>query len=524
MKYIRMRILFITFLLTVAFTAFTQDKGLLQDFTEEEIAERDELNKRSGGLLDQMRSAWSMNDPSKFRYFDILPIPDYTPQRQGGVIVETDDYTTVRQPSSRSSSGDIFERSRKLRSAQIGNTVRRSAERAAEIQAEYERRRAEKRARIEAENRADRERGRREYYNLMGSFHAANAARDRWMATEGIRHLREDVRAMDMASIPQAHKQDKLNIMNGSDMANLLKQQKSGIIIEVVVVERDTQLENKVGESLSNGGELDFFGDYGYSQNNIDKWDSALRDNAFIEIVGTTRSVENEYEKLLLFSKKDFDISALDITTLPCMGSVVLIGDSVVLLDSPNLDIVEWSSHTSVEDIVVCGSRTFGKQGVNIIEIENNSNTEFCRVGTSDFKITAQSEDYIILYMENYDLSIVNRLNVNSKTYDELLRLNQPLDKIVANSNVILALQGNKIVDITAEPKLLYSSGILMINDLCMCPDGLLVATDIDVKLLQSQELVFTFSNSGAKRLWCDGEDIYVQDNEDNLYRYTKIQ
>lgn len=468
-----------------------------------------EMDKDLGELMKgQSKSFWGMDiDPNKYRFN--IPIPK-TPRQ-----------SKDSRNSSGSSSSNIFKRSNELKSRQ-GDNARRSAERMAAWRKELARRAEEKRRKIEAENKADRERGRQEYYNRMGDFHARNATRDQWLATEGIEHLK-DIHIMDLTTLPEARKEDRINIMSDSAMANLLKPQEEEISIEVVVVKRDSVRNNKSGEKLDNGNEaIDFFGDGGYNISAIDEWDDALKDDAFVLTNSATKSIESEYEKKLLFSKKELDISTLEITTLPGLGCVVLLGDSVVLLDSPALDIVEWNSCASVEDIVVCGSRTFAKQGTKIIELTDNGITTLCEMITGDFRITGESEKSMILYMEDFDLSIVNRLNINSKTYDELLRIPQPIDKVVANSNVILALQGNKIVDILMKPKLFYSSGNMVINDLCMCTDGLLVATDNDVILLQTLDYIFTFSQTGAKRIWCDGEDIYLQDITDNLYRYSK--
>lgn len=482
-----------------------------------------EMDKDLGELMKQQsKSLWSMDiDPYKYRFnIPILEEPrQATYHSSDGFSFEQSNASG--NGSQNSGSFDFFKKQKYLKSKQ-GDNALKSAEKMAEWKKQLAERAEANRHRIEAENQADRERGRQEYYNRMGKFHAHNAARDQWMATEGIEHLK-DVHVMDWTDIPVSKKEDHLDIMSDSAMANLLKPQEEEISIEVVVVKRDSLRDNKSGEKLNNGSEaMDFFGKGGYNISAIDEWDDALNNDALVMTNSMTKSIESEYVKELLFSKKEFDISTLNITTLPGMGCVILLGDSVVLLDSPALDIVEWNSHESVEEIVVCGSRTFGKQGKKIIELIDNGTTTLCEMVTGDFKITGESEKSMILFMEDFDLTIINRLNINSKTYDELLRITQPIDKVVANSNVILALQGNKIVDILTKPKLFYSSGNILINDLCMCRDGLLVATDKDVILLHMVDHIFTFSQTGAKRIWCDGEDIYLQDITDNLYRYSK--
>lgn len=520
----------------VAATAVAQNVSL-GDPTEEEMAAKEEYVMRQGREFQEQHGMsyreWKSGEWMEDRLFRNkkplnfnIPIPDYSPrpQRQGGMIFDNSPMPT------RASSGQ-YEQQQKLthdRNAQnqthnlkLGNanynanveTMRRNAE--------------ERKRRNEAENRADRERGRREYYRRMGGFHAANAARDRWMATEGIRHLQEDVHAMDMASIPPAKREDKLDLMSGSDMANLLKGKEEGLTVEVVVVERDNERQNKTGVALgqqSDGdgtGVIDLYDDGGYDETSMDLWEySTTSSEAYITLPAKLATT-NEYNKTLILKKSQLDVEDFYLTTLPGMGCVALLGDSLVLLDSENLDLLEWGKGLDVTEVVTCGKRTFAKQHNKIIEITLDSATQVAAFDSENFSIYSETDTTLIVNATTLDMTVVMRFNIERMTYDEILRITSPIKKVCANGIVVLSLSEDKIIDIDPLPTLFYQSKEA-INDIAMSPDGLLVATDKQVALLKSEEDIVLFSKEGAKRLWSDGFDIYLLDNKGDLYRYSK--
>lgn len=504
----------------------TSNLNAMGQLTKEQEAERDAVNQsgnfKTGNPLSQDWSGWSIN-PHKYQWN--IPIPDYssTAQRQGGLVFSNDPQPTTE-------SKNYYKREKEARDRitqnQINNLNKGNAnfqENVARMQHNAEIRKQ----RIEAENAADRERGRREYYMRTAGFHAHNAALDQWMATEGVRQL-ESVHAMNMASVPKAKREDKLNLKDGNELADMLKDKEQGITIKVVVVERDIERKNKSGVALyqqKNGraAVIDLYDGGGYDETNSDLWQYSVSDaDAYITLPPKVKTTK-DYEKTLLFKKTQLDLEGLYLTTLPGMGCVALMGDSFALLDNDKLAILEWGKGLDVTEVATCGARTFAKQQDKIIEIKRDGTAELAAFKTENFSIYPETDTTLIVCAYALDMTIVIRFNVERMKYDEILRITQPIEKICANGKVVFALNGNRIVDIDPSPVLFFQAKE-KINDIAMCHEGLLVATDKDVTLLRAKDDIAFFSKEGAQRLWCDGEDIYLLDKKGNFYRYSKKQ
>ena len=401
----------------------------------------------------------------------------------------------------------------------------------AEIEAANEaaRRRAEERKRrIEEENRRDRERGLMEYYARTAGFHQANAERDHWMATEGVRHLREDYHATDLADIPQGQFTPKIEGMSGKELANLLNTNDDNNTIEgditVTFVENNESRDNKRGVAINKDNSfIDLFDDGGRNQTEVFRWNEALHsDKPLITPSSNWKAVQG-YTKTLLIEKGQLNLNKFNITSLPNMGCVTLIGDSILLLDNDSLPFLQWNVESNISEVVVCGARTFGKQDYKIVEIEDDGLKVICEFESDEFNIYPETDNTLLICAKIFDMNIVTRINVKEMKYDELLRTTSSIRKVVSNRTAVFALLTDRIIEISNYPTLFYYSPNC-INDICMCPDGLLLATDDTIVLLKSANDTFSFDKSGASRLWCDGADIYVIDTEGNLIRFSKNQ
>lgn len=515
------KLIVLSWLFLVTFPIMAQDLNLGGGLTKEQEEERDALNRSSSLMRDQARSIWSMDiDPNKYKWN--IPIPNYDRPATTSVPQQTIRIDNSA-PSGYGSGGSyqVKERERKRKKSEfISSTVARSRANMEMWQENLNRIAEEKRRKREAENAQDRERGRREYYMRTARFHAYNAARDKWMATEGVKQL-ENIHASELANAPIENRENKLNLMSGNDMADLLKDNK-GLTVEIVVVKRDKKRENKNNVDIGNANKaIDLFDGGGYDETSKDLWEYSMTSKEPYITLPEKIKTDKEYEKTLLFKKSQLNLEGMFITTLPGMGCAALLGDSLILLDNNELPLIEWGKNLDVTEVVPCGPRTFAKQGNKIIEIRPEKVIDLATFDTEDFSIFNETDSTIIVCAYVMDMTIVTRFNVERKKYDEVLRITQPLEKICANGNAVFALNGNNIIDIDPSPTLFYR-GKESINDLCMCLDGLLVATDKDVTLLKSKDDIIKFSKDGAQRLWCDGEDIYLLDIKGNFYRYSK--
>lgn len=488
--------------------------------------EKDRIARGDNGMKAQQESTWSLSD----RNFNWkAPMQENgrweavsVPSRKVNITVPSS--TTKNRSGNTQKQREAYKKAKRVQ--EHNDWVDR---RNAEIEAANEaaRRRAEeRRRRIEEENRRDRERGYREYYARMSSYHQANANRDRWMATEGVRHLKEDYHAMDMAQIPEGKVTPKMEGMSGKELAEVLKPKKERLAEGDVIVTFTNKKENRKNrESVAiqqNKKYIDLFDDGGYDQNEADEWKKAITSEFPLVESSLEQQSALGYSRTLLIEKEKLNLNKFNITTLPNMGCVALIGDSVLFLDNENLPSVKWSVESNVSQVITCGERTFGKKDFKIVEIKKEGLSVVCELENDNFCIYPETNRTFILCAKILDLSIVTRINVSDMKYDELLRIPSFIRKIVSNNTITLALLDDRIIDIRKSPTLFYRSKE-RINDICMCNEGLLLATNKTVLLLKSPTEVLNFTENGAIQLWCDGTDIYMIDNKGNLLRYSKL-
>jgi hypothetical protein len=116
------------------------------------------------------------------------------------------------------------------------------------------------------------------------------------------------------------------------------------------------------------------------------------------------------------------------------------------------------------------------------------------------------------------DISSVIEINVATKSYEELIRIDRTIWKVESNGEKSFILIGDDIYLLSdeGEPHLFYRSETT-INDLVFSPWGLLLATDTEVVRIISPTQTETFYPYGAYRVWVDGKEVYLLDSECNL-------
>ena len=362
--------------------------------------------------------------------------------------------SSTRTTSRSSSRGDIHRQNNdKKREYNARNDALR-AQRAEELREQMEenrRREEERKRRIEEENRRDRERGLQEYYMRTAGYHQANAMRDEWMRTEGVRRLKEDYRAIDMADIPEQvaspSSQQKMDVMSGKDMANLLRGKKTSegeITIEFV---EDSRRKDKHDVAITNESHfVELYDDGGYNQSAADQWEQAINSDQAIIGRASTKDISNKYKRTVLITKDELDLSGVYITILPSHGCVGLVNEKIILLESKSLSPISLKNNDSVEQIATCGNKIYGKQTFSVLDITDEKTSELLNLETDDFTIYSESNKTFIICAKFFGISIITRINTESMKYDELLRLKTPIEGITANEKNLLVLSDNNII------------------------------------------------------------------------------
>lgn len=501
----------IVFLLVGCNNLFAQ---LGNETSDEE--EKDQIAIGDNAVNAQRESAWSLSS-SNFDWKAPMQVNGRweavsLPKRSVQVSVPS---TSTRQRSGYTQSQrNAYKRAQRIQAhndwVDRRNAEIEAANEAARIRAE------ERKRRIEEENKRDRERGLMEYYARTAGFHQANAARDHWVATEGLRHLREDVHATDMADIPQGQFTPKMEGMSGKELANLIntneKQESKIEVVSLSILMKEKKLVNDNNQmNVTENRYLD--------EQQMKDWAVAIDEKGLFDISTLVVNTKTkEHEPILLVSHEELELDSLCPFVLPQYGLVALSGDSLIMLKDGELRSIAWIKGCESSYVVVCGDKLIGKNGKRLNVIQLSESKKLLEFDTNQFSIFPKDENSIYVVCWYDDFSSIIRIDVDKREYSEIARLPLAVLAIAANEHMTLALVENDVYLIDNEGKpLKFFKSDEYVNDIVMSEEGLLVATDTHIFMAKNAKEHSVLIDEGAKRLWCDGKDIYFQAMNNDL-------
>lgn len=419
------------------------------------------------------------------------------------------------QPSKHSNSGStIWEQNARSHAAQTDRAVA-GMKRLQAWKEDARRRAEEEKRRKAAEDRRDFEQGYANHKMSTSNYYAEKTAEDTWLHTEGVRRL-EQIDATDRARIPNATPQPTVDTKSGVQLADLLNDSRH---IQVVMIQPRNE-QRRTDVTLTGNAAYDIFD--GGRTYDLDEWtwDNAV-EAPLPEVTRLDTACMNTKEEILL-DDDTFDLQSLNISTLQYKGCVLLIEDSMFFLDG-NDDDDSWYLPDTLEQIVVCGARLFGKKANRVLEISGQRATTMCTFETGDFQLVGGYGDKIIVLSKTGDLSVVLTIDPEKGTLDELARTSYNIRHVVAHGDNILALVDDCIMRIDGDPRLLYCNEE-HVYDICLTAEGLLVATQGKIAMLSPQSTLCDYSSEGALRLWYDNENVYAINSNNQLIKYTRIK
>lgn len=386
-----------------------------------------------------------------------------------------------------------------------------AANEAARIRAE------ERKRRIEEENKRDRERGLMEYYARTAGFHQANAERDHWMATEGIRRLKEDYHATDLADIPQGQFTPKMEGMSGKELANLLntneKEESKIEVVSLSILMKDKKL-------VDDNRQINVTANRYLDEQQMKDWAKAIDEEGLFDISTLgVNSKTKKHEPILLVTHEELELDSLCPFVLPQYGLVALSGDSIIMLKDGELRSIAWIKGCESSYVVVCGDKLIGKNGKRLNIIQSAESEKLLEFDTNQFSIFPKDVKSLYAVCWYNDFSSIIRIEVDKREYSEIARLPLAVLAIAANENMTLALVENDVylIDSEGKPMKFFKTGEY-VNDIVMSEEGLLVATDTHIFMAKNAKEQSVLIYEGAKRLWCDGKDVYYQTLNNDLY------
>ncbi len=496
----------------------------------EDEEERDAILNNPNGAgaarKAQLESAWSLSD-SQFRFKEVRseggwhtedvhthinPIginiaPNNTPEKKNIPRQPSSPPKKKSQPSPmgthRRDNSDFLKR----RNAEIAEAQKRASEEKQEAA-----RRDKLRRIVNMAKQAER------HNESMAAYRSQNYQK----AAEAITKV-TNFRATSLANIPEGKAELKVETESGKDLANLLKKSSLEKASSTYVQEGFRERKRNVHFNQEEEGNINIWDDGDLNIAEVMQWKKTLSESQMASFPDKLQEVPDSLKPFTasLINHLDADISQLPIITLPQYGCVVLARDSLMLLDSDGQTLVPLECKQEIEQIIVCGNKTFGKYRNSILEIKGQETSIFCNLDLEHFTLYEETDSTFIINASKELLNVVVRINIDTREFTELIRIPYPILKVASNKTVVLALTPNGIVDVSnGIPQLFYQSSE-GINDICMCDLGLLVATNSHLLLISSKDKAIIFSKERILKLWYDGEDIYFLTQEGDLKRFS---
>lgn len=213
----------------------------------------------------------------------------------------------------------------------------------------------------------------------------------------------------------------------------------------------------------------------------------------------------------------------MSLFVLPEYGLVAAFDDSLVVLSDAKLGSIAWMNSEKYDYVVPCGNKLIGKRDGTLFVIDEKESTTLLKFSTNDFSIFSHDDHNVLVLSWNDGLTTVIKVDVDNKTYTEMMRLPYVIWAIASNGSEMFALVENSLYIINEKgfPIKMYTHD-LGLNDLAFSPYGLLVATNEQILYIKSKDEMGIFYEQGAKRLWTDSQGVYAFNNNGDLLYFKK--
>jgi hypothetical protein len=235
-------------------------------------------------------------------------------------------------------------------------------------------------------------------------------------------------------------------------------------------------------------------------------------------ILGLLVPVFAEIQKILLVGADEIQLEPVDIIRLPGIGlGMKCIGDSIMVLDHPQLPNIAFIEPTEVRSIVAVRSGVYAANGDSIFRMPTpDSNLEFIgRLDNEDFKLYQATDSTFFACTADENFSCVYEIFPEDKTCTPGISIEAPILTIEGNGktrvmwvdDTILRLQDDGVVEN------IYQAD----NITCMTvtPIGIMVGTTEGVFWLTGTDKGAKIIKEAVKGLWWN--------NPDTLYYLTDV-
>lgn len=505
-------LLFIIYILTYT-SVYAQILG--QGIIDQPQIERDRVanGRNSPQRLHSDNQKWLMNGgleemmKRKRNNFDISynpPVRGYSGESFSGGIIVSNDKSTVRTPNSSKSSSRI---NNSKKGGPDFNKINDNWNRhLANMEAARQRQEEIKRRKREEDDRSERQ-ARVQHLIITDGLYRNAAARDYWHATVGAEILSE-YHAEDFVPLPQKKE------VSGNDLLNRRQAKKGNYyVVENEVLKKNRSVDEQDKKiSLPEEGEM--------SEKQIGLWDNEYKGRDIVQI---SKNTDKRKSPKVIVRHDELPIDSLALFVLPKYGLVGVWADSMIVLKDAKHNKVAWTNGEFYSYVIPCGGKLIGKCNQSLYVINEEQSDKLVDFSRQDFSLFNYDDNSLFVLYGTYDVSTILLLDVSNKSYSEILRIPYNIWSVASNGELIFTLVENEIfaIDLYGTPKKIFSSED-EVNDMVMTNDGLIIATDKNILRISGSQDNGIFYDKGAKRLWAEDDNLYVQNMEDDILYFKK--
>lgn len=228
-------------------------------------------------------------------------------------------------------------------------------------------------------------------------------------------------------------------------------------------------------------------------------------------IVEFTQSIQAGLKMSVMLTPEQTD--SLKLVELPSIGlALELGGDSLMVIGAETMPPLHIPAYEGARNLIATDSTMYCSEGHYIYAISPG--------GLDRTEVAVLDNDQFYLYPANGSTFLVvttDELHADCLLFDpvagvytEIISIDSPIFKAVANDEHILVWSGNHILTVGENGQAVPIISDETIRDMVLAPSGLFVATEDGVLLFNSPVEAKVFCELPIQRLWYINETLYL--------------
>lgn len=215
--------------------------------------------------------------------------------------------------------------------------------------------------------------------------------------------------------------------------------------------------------------------------------------------------------RIVLIDKNEMQLDENDIIHLAGIGLVLKISsDSLMLLDNPNLNSIQWLESNNGRSFVSYGSCIYTTQGDSIYRLatETTPHKLVGRLDNEQFNLHPASDSTFYALTADEDFSCVYEIDPRDRTCIPFFSVRAAMPKLSSYRDKTMFWIDDQILLASTDGKLIPVFSSETITDMQLSPLGLFVASHAGLHWISGIQKGTILINEPIARLWWDDRDI----------------